>query len=136
MTDNRFVLTHDPHMDPHAGHVPGDGGLETVRNLRRMALLGIATRLFFIYACASRISVARTVLSLPVTNGKLDLTGRSDAVDLMTRAHDADGTVTFALWATVIILVLYILAWVALGRRGKRGDCQAGGLSVPRNAGA
>jgi hypothetical protein len=122
MTDNRFVMTHNPHVDPHTRYVLRDGGLEAARTVYLMAMLGIASRLFFIYACAHRISVARTVLGLPEANGKLDLTGRSDAADLVTRARDADSMVTLAVWVTVIVLILYLLAWVSLARRTKRGD--------------
>src|SRR5579859_7670670 len=103
MTDNSPMMTRGLYVDPHATVVQRDGGLETARALRLMAVLGIASRLFFIYASANRISVSHALLGLIGANGEVDLSDQRDVADLVSRGHDADGLVTFALVVSAIV---------------------------------
>lgn len=125
MTDyySRIPANRDHRVDQYAAAVRPDGGIEAARMLRLTALLGIATRLFYIYASANRISVTHALLGLLNANGRIDLSGQPDGgAGLVTQGHDADALVTIALVASVIVIILFVLALVSLGRRKKRGD--------------
>jgi hypothetical protein len=120
---SRFPANHGRQVDPYNAVVRPDGGIEAARMLRVTALLGIATRLFYIYASAHRISVTHALLGLLTANGQIDLSGQpGGAGALVAHAHDADALVTIALVASVIVIILFILALVSLGRRKRRGD--------------
>src|SRR5215472_8551672 len=109
MTDyySRFPTNRDRRVDPYNAIVRPDGGIEAARMLRVTALLGIATRLFYIYASANRISVTHALLGLLNANGRIDLNGQPDGGgDLVGRADDADALVTIALVASVIVIIL------------------------------
>jgi len=124
---NRGVRT-----DQHAGLVRADSGFETALMLRRMALLGIAARLFLIFAGANRISFSHTVLGMVGANGQLNVTDQSTALGLEARGNDADSLVTAALVVSVVVMVLFILTWVSLSRRKKRGDALAAAVDKNR----
>src|SRR5215469_17286865 len=93
----------DRRADPYNAVVRPDYGTEGARTLLVVALLGIATRLFYIYASAGRISVTRTLLGLVGANGQIDMSSQPDGgARLVARAHDADALVTIALVASLI----------------------------------
>lgn len=116
-------------FDPYA-HV--DAGIDAARMLRVIALAGIATRLFYIYASANRISVTHTLLGLIGADGQVDLSGQADrGLSLVSRAHDADALVTVAVVVSLIVLGLFILALIAVARRRRRGDAVA--IAVDKN---
>lgn len=122
----------DP-IEPYNAIVAPDGGIEAARMLRVTALLGIATRLFYIYASANRISVTHTLLGLVNANGRIDLSGQPDGgAGLVAQGHDADTLVTIALVASLIVIILFVLALVSLGRRKKRGDAFAAAVDKNR----
>src|SRR5215470_344561 len=111
-------------VDPHTVRL--DDGVEAVRMLRVTALLGIATRLFYIYASAQRISFTHTLLGMLDANGHLVLTGRTDGgAGLVVQGNDADGMVNIAFWVSAIAFVLFVVALVSLIRRRRRGDAVA-----------
>lgn len=118
----------DRHVDAYA-HL--NAGIESGRMLRAIAWLGIASRLFYIYASANRISVTHTLLGLfehgrVDANGQLDLSGQADrGLGLVSQAHDADALVTVSVVVSVIVLILFVLALVSVSRRRKRGDAVA-----------
>jgi hypothetical protein len=135
MTDyyNRIPANRDRRVDPYNAIVRLDGGIEAARMLRLTALLGIATRLFYIYASANRISVTHALLGLLNANGRTDLNGEPDGgAGLAARAYDADALVTIALVVSVIVIILFVLALVSLGRRKKRGDAFAAAVDKNR----
>jgi hypothetical protein len=134
VTDNFHVLANrDRRVDPHTATVRLDGGIEAARALRITALLGIATRLFYIYASANRISVTHTLLGLLNANGRIDLYGRPDGgADLLARGNEADALVTIGLVASLVVVILFVLALVSLGRRKKRGDAFAAVIAKNR----
>lgn len=120
-------------VDPLNAVVRPDGGIEAARMLRVTALLGIASRLFYIYASANRISVTHTLLGLLNANGQIDLSGQPDGgAGLVAQAHDADTLVTIALVASVIVIILFVVALISLGRRKKRGDTFAAAIDKNR----
>ncbi|MBO0867214.1 MAG: hypothetical protein J2P15_01490 [Micromonosporaceae bacterium] len=139
MFDNSYIATNrDRRVEPHARL---DAGFESARLVRFVALLAIATRLFYIYASANRISVTHTLLGLfnanatLDANGRLDLTGQPDGgAGLLGRAHDADALVTIAVVASVIGIILFVLALFSLSRRKKRGDAVATAIDSNRGA--
>ena len=134
MTDfySRIPANRGRRGDPYNAIVRLDGGIEAARMLRVTALLGIATRLFYIYASANRISVTHALLGLLNANGQIDLSGQPDGGDLVAQAHDADHMVTIALVASVIAIILFVLALVSLARRKKRGDAFAAAIDKNR----
>lgn len=135
MTDyySRIPPDRGRRVDPYNAVVQLDGGLEAARMLRVTALVGIATRLFYIYASANRISVTHTLLGLLNANGQIDLSGQPDGGGgLVAQAHDADTMVTIALVASVIVIILFVLALISLGRRKKRGDALAATIDKNR----
>lgn len=134
MTDfySRIPANRGRRGDPYNAIVRLDGGIEAARMLRVTALLGIATRLFYIYASANRISVTHGLLGLLNANGQIDLSGQPDGGDLVAQAHDADDVVTIALVVSVIAIILFVLALVSLGRRKKRGDAFAAAIDKNR----
>jgi hypothetical protein len=120
-------------VDPLNAIVAPDGGIEAARMLRVTALLGIASRLFYIYASANRISITHTLLGLLNANGQIDLSGQPDGgSDLVAQAHDADTQATIALVASVIVIILFVVALISLGRRKKRGDTFAAAIDKNR----
>ena len=122
-------------IDPYNAIVAPDSGIEAARMLRVTALLGIASRLFYIYASANRISITHTLLGLVNANGQIDLSGQPDGgSDLVTQAHDADTLVTTALVASVIVIILFVVALISLGRRKKRGGTFAAAIDKNRAA--
>jgi hypothetical protein len=130
---SRIPTNRDHRVDPYNTIVRLDGGIEAARMLRVTALLGIATRLFYIYASANRISVTHALLGVLNANGQIDLSGEPDGGgDLVARAHDADVVVTVALVASVIAIILFVLALISLGRRKKRGDAFAAAVDKNR----
>lgn len=135
MTDfySRIPANRDRRVDPYNAIVRLDGGIEAARMLRVTALLGIATRLFYIYASANRISVTHALLGLLNANGQIDLSGQPDGGGgLVAQAHDADVVVTIALVASVIAIILFVLGLVSLVRRKKRGDAFAAAIDKNR----
>jgi hypothetical protein len=135
MTDynSRFPANRNRRADPYNTVVRLDYGIEGARTLRVAALLGIATRLFYIYASASRISVTHTLLGLVGANGQIDLSSQPDGgASLVAQGHDADTLVTAALVASVIVIILFVLALGSLGRRKKRGDAFAAAIDKNR----
>jgi len=123
---SRTPANRDRGVDPYNATVRLDRGIEAARMLRVTALLGIATRLFYIYASANRISVTHTLLGLLNANGQIDLSGQPDGGgNVLAQAHDADTLVTTALVASVIALILFVLALISVARRKKRGDAFA-----------
>jgi heme/copper-type cytochrome/quinol oxidase subunit 2 len=131
---SHFLAGRDHRIDPYAQAARPDGGFDAARMLRVTALLGIATRLFYIYASANRISVSRTLLGLAGANGQLNLSGlpADGPAALALQAHDADTMVTMAVAASLIVLALFIVALISLGRRGKRGDATAAAVNKSR----
>jgi hypothetical protein len=130
---SRFPANRGRQADPYNAIVRLDGGIEAARMLRVTAVLGIATRLFYIYASANRISVTNSLLGLLSGSGRIDVSGQPDGgAGLMAQAHDADALVTIALVASVIVIVLFVLALVSLGRRKKRGDGFAAAIDKNR----
>lgn len=129
---SRIPTNRDRRIDPYNTVVRVNGGIEAARMLRVTALLGIATRLFYIYASANRISVTHALLGLLNANGQIDLSGESDGGDLVAQAHDADVVVAVALVASVIAIILFVLALISLGRRKKRGDAFAAAVDKNR----
>jgi hypothetical protein len=120
-------------VDPYNAVVRLDGGIEAARMLRVTALAGIATRLFYIYASANRISVTHALLGLLNANGQIDLSGQPDGGGgLAAQAHDADTLVTIALVASVIAIILFVVALISLGRGKKRGDALAAAIDKNR----
>lgn len=135
MTDyySRIPTNRDRGVDHYNAAVRPDRGIEAARTLRLTALLGIATRLFYIYASANRISVTHTLLGMINANGQIDLSGQPDGgVGLVAQAHDADVLVTVALVVSLIVIILFVLALVSLGRRKKRGDASAAAIDKNR----
>ena len=126
------ALTRGYPADPHNAYLRMHGGIEAARMVRLMALVGIAARLFAIYASANQISVCHALLGALDERGELDLTNRADAVTLVSRAHDADSYVTLALVASLITIALYLLALGSLTRRRKRGDTLAASVAANR----
>jgi hypothetical protein len=123
---SRTPANRDRGFDPYNATVRLDRGMEAARMLRVTALLSIATRLFYIYASANRISVTHTLLGLLNANGQIDLSGQPDGgVNVLAQAHDADTLVTTALVASVIVIILFVLALISVARRKKRGDAFA-----------
>lgn len=118
--------------DPYTSAMPIGGGMEAARMVRLMAFVGIAARLFAIYASANRISVCHTLLGTLDANGELNPTNRADAFALTSRAHDADSYVTLALVASLITIVLYLMALGSLTRRRKHGDTLAASVAANR----
>lgn len=134
MIDNsRFLVNRDRRVDPYTANVRLDGGIEAARMLRVTALLGIATRLFYIYASANRISVTHTLLGLLGADGRIDLSVQPDGgAGLVAQANAADALVTVALVASLIVIILFVLAMVSLSRRKKRGDAFAAAIDKNR----
>lgn len=130
---SRIPTNRDP-IEPYNAIVAPDDGTEAARMLRVTALLGIATRLFYIYASANRISVTHALLGLLNADGQIDLSGQPDGGggDLVAQAHDADTLVTIALVASVIVIILFVLALVSLGRRKERGGPFAAAIDKNR----
>jgi hypothetical protein len=129
---SRTPANRDRGVDPYNATVRLDRGIEAAQMLRATALLGIATRLFYIYASANRISVTHTLLGLLNANGQIDLSGQPDGgANVLAQAHDADNLVTAALVASVIALILFVLALISVARRKKRGDVLA--QTIDRN---
>jgi heme/copper-type cytochrome/quinol oxidase subunit 2 len=133
MNDNSHVLRdRDRRADAYTAAAHLDGGIEAARMLRVTALLGIATRLFYVYASVNRISVTHALLGVLDANGRVDPTGQPHALDLVAQANDADGLVNIAIVASIIGIVLFVLALISLGRRKKRGDEVAGAVDKNR----
>ena len=59
--------------DQYTALMHADGGLEAALLVRRMALLGIASRLFLIVASANRISISHSVQGLVGADGEFPL---------------------------------------------------------------
>lgn len=134
MTDRRhLMMNRDRPVDPYTSSMWLDGGIEAARMLRVTALLGIAARLFYVYAGVNRISVTRTVLGLLDADGRVNLNGRTDGgLGLVVRGHDADALVNIALAVSLVVLILFFLAMVSLLRRKKRGDAVAAAIDKNR----
>jgi hypothetical protein len=123
MNDNSRVLrSRDRRVDEYTTATHLDRGIEAARMLRVTALLGVATRLFYIYASANRISVTHALQGLLDANGRVDLNGQPHTLDLVAQANDADGLVNIAVVASIVGIVLFVLALISLGRRKKRGE--------------
>ena len=134
MIDNgQFLANRDRWFDPYTANVRLDGGIEAARMLRVTALLGIATRVFYIYASANRISVTHTLLGLLDANGRIGLNGQPDGgAGLVAEGHEADALVTIASVASLIVIIVFVLALVSLVRRKKRGDAFAAAVDKNR----
>ena len=135
MTDHysHILANRDRRVDPYTAALRPDGGIEAARTLRVTVLLGIATRLFYIYASANRISITHTLLGLLNANGRIDLSGQPDGgAGLVAQGHDADALVTVAFVASLIVIILFVLALVSLSRRKKRGDAFAAAIDKNR----
>ncbi|MEY9929615.1 uncharacterized membrane protein YjfL (UPF0719 family) [Catenulispora sp. GP43] len=122
MFDDRFPTS----VRDRGGDLPPTGlplyrGEEAVRAVRTTVLIGIAVRLFSIYACANQISVGYRVLGFTDPSGQLTASGQT-AYDLAGAADDADGLARFAMWASVGAVVLFIIASVAVLRRKRLGE--------------
>lgn len=133
---SHFLAGRGHRIDPYALTARPNGGFDAARMLRVTALLGIAARLFYIYASANRISVTRTLLSVADASGQLNLDrlGTDAPGALAAQAHDADSVVTIAVVASLIVLVLFIVALIRVGRHSKRGDALAAAVSSNRAA--
>ncbi len=134
MIDNsQFLADRGRGIDPYTANMRLDGGIEAARMLRVTALLGIAARLFYIYASANRISVTHALLGLLDANGRIDLNGQPDGgADLVARGSEADALVTIASVASLVAIILFVLALVSLVRRKKRGDAFAAAIDKNR----
>lgn len=119
-------------MDPYTRAVRMDAGMAAARTVRTLAFAGVAARLFAIYASAHRVSVSQTFLDAIGADGRIDITERPDALSLVSRARDADSTVTVAFIVVVSTFVLYIIALIALAVRAKRGDALARSVTSSR----
>jgi hypothetical protein len=108
-----------------------DVGVDTARLLRVVTLVSIATRLLLIFACAKRISLAHNVLSMLDASGRTNLSG-DGAADLVAQAQGADALVGLALVLTGIVLLIFVVALVMLGRRRRRGDAVATAIHKSR----
>ena len=122
MFDNRFPTSvRDRGGDPPPPAMPPYRGEDAVRIVRATVLIGIAVRLFFIYACANQISVGYRVLGFTDPSGQLSVSGQT-AYDLARAANHADGLTKFALWAGVGAVVLFIIASISVLRRKRLGE--------------
>lgn len=122
MFDDRFATSvRDRGGDPPRTDMPPYRGEDAVRAVRTTVLIGIAVRLFFIYACANQISVGYRVLGFTDPSGQLTVSGQT-AYDLAGAADDADGLARFAMWAGVGAVVLFIIASVSVLRRKRLGE--------------
>jgi hypothetical protein len=115
-------------------YVHVDAGIDSARILRAIALVSIASRLFYIYASATRISFTHAVLGTLGADGKINLTDwPGGAAGLVSQAHNADSLVTFAVVASIVMILLLVVALASLSRRRKRGDAVA--IAVHENRG-
>jgi amino acid transporter len=101
-----------------AATVRPDAGMEAARAVYIAALVGIASRLFLIFACARRILFARNVL-----NG---------GAATQSQAYDADSLVKTATFVNFVVVVVFVLTLVSLSRRRKRGDALAAAVDKSR----
>lgn len=130
--NNSSMMDRGLRPDQYAQVAREYAGVDRALTLRNLAVLAIASRLFLIYASANRISVTHALLGLVGADGQIDLTGQPDALGVVARARDADGLVTFALVATVVVMILFLLTSVSLVRRKKRGDTLAAAIDDNR----
>lgn len=122
MFDDRFPTSvRDRGGDLPPAAMPPYRGQDAVRAVRTTVLIGIAIRVFYIYACANQVAVGYRVLGFTDSAGQLTVSGPT-AYDLAGQANDADGLVKFALWAGVAAVVLFILASISVMRRKRRGE--------------
>jgi len=122
MFDDRFPTSvRDRDGDTPPSGMPPYRGEDAVRAVRTTVLIGIAVRLFFIYACANQISVGYRALGFTDPSGQLTVSGKT-AYDLAGEADDADGLARLGLWAGVGAVVLFIIASISVLRRKRRGE--------------
>lgn len=123
MTDNRPLLAVSaPLADAYADKMWWDDCIKAARKLREVALLNIAARLFWIWACANRISFIQSASVVRVVPPDAYGPSRDYAERVASQANLVDTLTEFAFAASVIAFLLYWATLYSQRKRRRRGE--------------